>query len=79
MVSGPFTSRNLTPDTTTGLPAGLTLAQFQQVMRTGVDPKQVAARSRTRKSKATGNGSSESTRLVFSFSRLADRCADCCR
>jgi len=40
MAFGPFTSRNLTPDTTTGLPAGLTLAQFQQVMRTGVDLKQ---------------------------------------
>lgn len=33
---GPFTSRNLTPDAT-GKPAGLTLEQFMQVIRTGVD------------------------------------------
>ena len=32
---GPFVSRNLTPEN--GLPAGLTYAQFQQVMRTGID------------------------------------------
>ena len=36
---GPFfTSRNLTPDDN-GRPAGLTLAQFRQVMRTGIDLK----------------------------------------
>lgn len=35
---GPFTSRNLTPDPTEGnLPAGLTLSEFVQVMRTGQD------------------------------------------
>jgi hypothetical protein len=35
---GPFiTSRNLTPDPT-GLPAGLTFAQFQNVLHTGKDP-----------------------------------------
>lgn len=34
---GPFTSRNLTPDKT-GLPeGGTTLAQFFQIMRTGID------------------------------------------
>jgi cytochrome c553 len=35
---GPFTSANLTPDEK-GLPAGLTLDQFVQVMRTGKDFK----------------------------------------
>jgi hypothetical protein len=35
---GPFTvSRNITPDSN-GLPAGLTLAEFKSVMRTGHDP-----------------------------------------
>jgi hypothetical protein len=34
----PFTSRNLTPDPTTGLPAGLTLDQFLNVLHTGQDP-----------------------------------------
>ena len=33
---GPFTSRNLTPDEN-GLPAGLTLNQFFQVIRHGTD------------------------------------------
>lgn len=32
---GPFTSRNLTPEN--GLPAGLTYAQFETVIRTGID------------------------------------------
>ena len=36
---GPFTSRNITPDAN-GLPAGLTLAQFETTMRTGFDFKQ---------------------------------------
>jgi hypothetical protein len=35
---GPFVSRNLTPRAN-GRPANLTLAQFKQVMRTGVDVK----------------------------------------
>jgi hypothetical protein len=35
---GPFTSRNLTPDEN-GLPAGLTLNEFFQVMRKGTDLK----------------------------------------
>lgn len=35
---GPFTSANITPDSK-GLPAGLTLAQFIEVMRTGKDFK----------------------------------------
>jgi hypothetical protein len=35
---GPFTSRNLTPDST-GLPAGLTFDQFQNVLHTGNDPE----------------------------------------
>jgi hypothetical protein len=34
---GPFTSPNITPDED-GLPAGLTLAQFKNVIRTGHDP-----------------------------------------
>jgi hypothetical protein len=34
---GPFTSPNITPDEH-GLPAGLTLAEFKNVMRTGHDP-----------------------------------------
>lgn len=34
---GPFTSRNLTPDPVTGLPAGLTLEEFLHVLRTGED------------------------------------------
>jgi len=34
---GPFTSRNLTPDSA-GRPAGLTFAQFTNVLRTGQDP-----------------------------------------
>jgi len=33
---GPFVSRNLTPDES-GLPAGLTFAQFRETLRTGVD------------------------------------------
>jgi hypothetical protein len=37
---GPFISRNLTPDKD-GKPAGLTFAQFEQVMRTGVDLKNI--------------------------------------
>jgi hypothetical protein len=35
---GPFTSKNITPDPTTGRPEGLTLEQFKNVMRTGFDP-----------------------------------------
>jgi hypothetical protein len=38
---GPFTSRNLTPDATSGLPAGLTYAKFLETMRTGKDQKQL--------------------------------------
>ena len=34
---GPFRSRNLTPDPTTGLPAGLTYEEFLHVLRTGED------------------------------------------
>jgi hypothetical protein len=34
---GPFTSANITPDAN-GHPAGLTLAQFKNVIRTGHDP-----------------------------------------
>jgi len=34
---GPFTSRNITPDPATGLPAGLTFDQFLLVMHTGID------------------------------------------
>jgi len=34
---GPFTSRNLTPDPTNGLPAGLTFQQFVEVMQKGTD------------------------------------------
>lgn len=33
---GPFTSRNITPEAS-GLPAGLTLEQFELVIRTGID------------------------------------------
>ncbi|MCC2669507.1 MAG: hypothetical protein K0Q72_1978, partial [Armatimonadetes bacterium] len=33
---GPFTSRNLTPNAQ-GLPAGMTLAQFRNTLRTGRD------------------------------------------
>jgi hypothetical protein len=36
---GPFTSRNLTPRAPDRLPAGLTLAQFTQVLRNGTDFK----------------------------------------
>lgn len=38
---GPFTSRNLTPDPQSGLPAGLTYRQFVQTIRTGADLKQL--------------------------------------
>jgi hypothetical protein len=38
---GPFTSRNLTPDATNGLPAGLTYDQFRETIRTGRDLKQL--------------------------------------
>jgi hypothetical protein len=34
---GPFTSRNLTPDRNTGLPADLTFKQFLEVIRKGTD------------------------------------------
>jgi mono/diheme cytochrome c family protein len=37
---GPFVSRNLTPDKN-GRPAGYTFAQFEQVIRTGVDLKAI--------------------------------------
>jgi len=36
---GPFTSRNITPEGSKNLPAGLTFPQFKQVMRTGLDPE----------------------------------------
>jgi hypothetical protein len=36
---GPFTSRNLTPRASNGRPAGLTLAQFTEVLRKGTDFK----------------------------------------
>jgi hypothetical protein len=39
-VFGPFVSRNLRPDATTGLPARLTFEEFRRVMRTGADLKQ---------------------------------------
>ena len=35
---GPFISRNITPDGT-GLPAGITFASFENLMRTGNDPQ----------------------------------------
>ncbi|MGH7780850.1 MAG: cytochrome C [Candidatus Binataceae bacterium] len=38
MCFGPFESRNITPDTN-GLPAGLTLKEFINVIRTGDDPE----------------------------------------
>jgi len=38
---GPFTSRNLTPDPETGLPAGLTFEEFLEVMTEGTDFKSV--------------------------------------
>lgn len=39
---GPFTSRNLTPDPKKdNLPAGLTLDEFMQTMRTGIDHKRL--------------------------------------
>jgi hypothetical protein len=38
---GPFVSRNLRPDAASGLPAGLTLDQFFEVMRKGTDFKNV--------------------------------------
>ncbi len=37
MMFGPFVSRNITPDQT-GKPAGLTLGEFINLMRTGQDP-----------------------------------------
>ena len=37
MAFGPFISRNLTPDVTSGLPANLTFEKFKLVIRTGVD------------------------------------------
>lgn len=40
-VFGPFVSRNLTPDPTTGLPANLTFDQFREAMREGTDFKNV--------------------------------------
>jgi len=39
-VFGPFVSRNLRPNATTGLPARLTFEEFRTVMRTGADLKQ---------------------------------------
>jgi hypothetical protein len=38
---GPFISRDLTPDPATGLPGGLTYAEFARTMRTGFDIKQL--------------------------------------
>jgi hypothetical protein len=37
---GPFTSRNITPDVN-GKPAGMDLAEFTQVIRTGFDPDHI--------------------------------------
>jgi hypothetical protein len=37
MAFGPFISRNLTPDPTNGLPAGLTFQEFKTIIRTGID------------------------------------------
>lgn len=37
MQFGPFTSRNITPEPPSNLPAGLTLEQFMEVMRKGTD------------------------------------------
>ena len=37
MVFGPFVSANITPDAS-GRPAGLTLDEFKELLRTGVDP-----------------------------------------
>ncbi|WP_306597717.1 hypothetical protein [Geothrix sp. 21YS21S-2] len=42
---GPFTSANLTPDNT-GRPAGLSLSEFVNLMRTGVDPDWTPASNR---------------------------------
>lgn len=42
---GPFTSRNLTPDST-GRPAGLSLSEFLNLMRTGIDPDWTPASGR---------------------------------
>lgn len=39
-IFGPFVSRNITPDEN-GLPAGYTLAQFVDVIRTGKDAKKI--------------------------------------
>ena len=36
---GGIVSRNLTPDPVTGLPAGLTLDEFMNVIHTGIDPE----------------------------------------
>ena len=38
---GPFISRNLTPDPTSGRPANLTLNEFITIMRTGIDDDRV--------------------------------------
>jgi hypothetical protein len=38
---GPFISPNLTPDPVTGLPAGLTFAEFLVIIRTGIDADHV--------------------------------------
>lgn len=37
MAFGPFVSKNITPDAS-GRPAGLTLDEFKELLRTGVDP-----------------------------------------
>jgi hypothetical protein len=37
MAFGPFISRNLTPDVTSGLPANLTFKEFLNIIRTGID------------------------------------------
>jgi hypothetical protein len=34
---GPFVSRNITPEPPSGMPAGLTFEQFEEVMRVGTD------------------------------------------
>jgi hypothetical protein len=37
MAFGPFVSRNLTPDVTSGRPANLTFEEFKTIIRTGID------------------------------------------
>jgi hypothetical protein len=67
---GPFiTSRNLTPDATTGLPAGLTFDQFRNVMHTGNDPENPGQLLQVMPWPVYGNMIDQDLRAIYEYLR----------